>query len=85
MRRPALVWGSILGALSVFDLWCARNATQGDSLSECARLVYRTHTRAGRVALGASWAILTAWLLPHLWNPAGPDRADSRSGPPAAA
>lgn len=66
MRRPGLVWGGALGALAVFDLWCARNAVVGDSLSECTRSVLRTHTRAGQAAFVLGWAALTAWLVPHI-------------------
>lgn len=66
MRRPALVWGGALGALAVFDYWCAKNAVEGDSLSEVARAALRTHTRAGQVAFVLGWAALTAWLVPHI-------------------
>lgn len=66
MRRPSLVWGGALGALGLFDLWCAKNATVGDSLSECTRAALRTHTRAGQVAFIGGWAALTAWLVPHI-------------------
>lgn len=66
MRRPALVWAAALGGLSLFDLWCARNATTGDSLSECTRATLRTHTPAGRAAFIAAWAVLSGWLVPHI-------------------
>lgn len=66
MRRPTLVWGGVLGALGLLDYWCAKNATDGDSLSECTRAALRTHTRAGQVVFVAAWAALTAWLVPHI-------------------
>lgn len=66
MRRPACVWVGALGGLALFDLWCARNATDGDSLSECTRAALRTHTPAGRAAFVGCWAALTAWLIPHI-------------------
>lgn len=68
MRRPvaSAFWLGTLAALGLFDYWCAKNATDGDSLSEVAREVFRTETPAGRAALIGFWAALTAWLLPHL-------------------
>jgi hypothetical protein len=66
MRRPGLVWGGVLGGLTVFDLWCARNAVVGDSLSECTRSALRTHTTVGRALFVGCWAALTAWLVPHI-------------------
>jgi hypothetical protein len=50
MRRPALFWGDTLTALGIVDLWCARNAVVGDSLSECSRAWFRVHTPAGELA-----------------------------------
>lgn len=68
MRRPATVWAGALGALSLLDLWADRNSTTGDSLSEVLRGWFRTDTTAGKCALAAFWACLTAWLLPHLFR-----------------
>lgn len=68
MRRPvaSAFWLGALGSLGLFDYWCAKNATDGDSLSECTRDVLRTHTRVGQVAFVTSWAALSAWLIPHI-------------------
>ncbi len=66
MRRPACVWVTVLGSLVLFDLWCARNGTEGDSLSEITRTSLRTHTRAGQTAFVFAWAALTSWLVPHI-------------------
>lgn len=66
MRRPALVWVSTLGSLAIFDLWCARNDVEGDSLSEITRTALRTHTPLGQAVFIGAWAGLTAWLVPHI-------------------
>ncbi|MGZ4518936.1 MAG: hypothetical protein ACXVXP_00015 [Mycobacteriaceae bacterium] len=66
MRRPSLVWFGLLGSLTALDIWCDRNATTGDSLSECLRAAFRAHTPAGRALIVGGWAALTAWFLPHL-------------------
>lgn len=66
MRRPASIWGGALGALVVFDIWAARNAVVGDSLSEVARATLRTDTTEGRALFVLGWAALTAWLVPHI-------------------
>lgn len=68
MTRPVALgfWLTVLAGLGLFDLWCAKNATDGDSLSEVAREVFRTETPAGRAALIGFWAALSAWLIPHL-------------------
>lgn len=68
MRRPVALgfWFSVLGALGIFDYWCAKNAIDGDSLSECARSTLRTDTAAGRAAFVGGWAALSYWLIPHI-------------------
>lgn len=66
MRSPRNIWLGIAAALTVLDIWAARNQLQGDSLSECTRELFRTDTPAGRAALVGAWAALTAWLIPHL-------------------
>lgn len=66
MRRPAPFWLGTLGALAAYDYWCAKNATIGDSLSEVARATFRTDHPLGRAAFIGAWAVLTAWLLPHI-------------------
>lgn len=66
MRRPVSFWAGVLGVLAALDLWCARNTTTGDSLSEVTRAALRTHTPAGRAAFIGAWAALTVWLVPHI-------------------
>jgi hypothetical protein len=66
MRRPAFVWAGALGGLAVLDLWCARNAVVGDSLSEVTRATLRTHTRLGKATFVGFWTGLTVWLVPHI-------------------
>lgn len=65
MRHPGLFWGAAIAGLVAVDVWTHVNATDGDTLSEQVRPLFRTHTPAGRVALIAAWAALTAWVLPH--------------------
>jgi len=60
-------WASVIGGLSALDVWCHRNETTGDTLSECLRLVYHTETsRLGRAAFLLTWAGLTCWFVPHI-------------------
>ncbi|NUS01918.1 MAG: hypothetical protein HOV97_05065 [Nonomuraea sp.] len=66
MRQPRLVWSSTIGMLIVLDLWCHRNETVGDTLSECTRATFRTHTPAGRMTFLAAWGALTWWFVPHI-------------------
>ena len=66
MRRPLAVWLTLGAGIAVLDLWSARNATVGDTASECTRVLFRTETRLGRVAFTASWCALSAWLVPHI-------------------
>ena len=65
MRRPALIWGGLLGSLTILDIWCDRNNVVGDSLSECVRATLRTDTPEGRAALVAFWLGLSGWVIPH--------------------
>jgi hypothetical protein len=66
MRRPLPVWLGIGAGIAALDLWCDRNATVGDTASECARVLFHTHTPLGRAAFVVSWAALSAWLVPHI-------------------
>jgi hypothetical protein len=65
-RTARKFWVATFAGLGIFDLWLAKNATDGDSLSEVAREVFRTETPAGRAALIGFWGALSAWLIPHL-------------------
>ena len=66
MPRPVIFWGAAIGALSVIDYWCDRNAVEGDTLSEVTRAALRTDTRQGQALFTLGWAALTAWLVPHI-------------------
>ena len=66
MPRPEVFWAATITSLAVFDYWAAKNATTGDSLSECARAAFRTHTTPGRIGFVLAWGGLTAWLVPHI-------------------
>lgn len=64
--RPQIVWGSTLGALIAYDIRCAYNDTDGDSLSEVVRAALRTDTKVGRALFVGGWLALSGWLLPHI-------------------
>lgn len=66
MRRPVAVWVGVLTTLGLFDYWCAKNTTVGDSLSECIRAELRTDTPTGRALFLGGWAALSAWFIPHI-------------------
>ena len=65
MRRPLATWAAVLGTLVAYDVHCAYNDTEGDSLSECLRVALRTDTNAGRAVLIGAWVGLSAWVIPH--------------------
>jgi hypothetical protein len=65
MTRPVAFWVSVFAALGVVDLWLDTKHN-GSTLSEVGRHLFRTDTRAGRIAFVASWLALSAWLLPHI-------------------
>jgi hypothetical protein len=65
MRRPMETWASCIAALIALDVWCDHR--RNDSTLSCqVRRVFRTDHRTGRLAFIASWAALTAWLVPHI-------------------
>lgn len=66
MRRPVVVWVTAIGSLSLFDVWAAYNAVEGDSLSEVTRTALRTDTPEGRALFVLGWAALSAWFVPHI-------------------
>lgn len=63
---PRHVWGGALGTLVAYDLYCDRNTTTGDTLSEVTRDVFAVHTPAGRAVFLAAWVLLSGWFLPHI-------------------
>lgn len=72
MRRPHTIWAAGIGSLVVVDLALDRRH-DGSTLSECTRLIYRTHTPLGRCAFVASWLALSGWLVPHILKEARSD------------
>lgn len=66
MHKPTVLWYGGLGAALTIDYWCHRNATEGDTLSECTRALFRTHHPVGRLAFVCAWAGLSCWLVPHI-------------------
>lgn len=66
MRRPCMVWGFGLSGWVAYDVWCAYNDVEGDSLSEVIRYVMRTDTPAGRGLFLTGWTALTVWVVPHI-------------------
>lgn len=83
MRRPVALafWAGVFGALGIFDYWCAKNTTVGDSLSECTRTILRTDTRRGALIFIGGWAALTAWLIPHICRRTHRPTADDNRRP----
>jgi hypothetical protein len=65
-RTARKFWVATFAGLGVFDLWLAKNATDGDSLSECCRAALRTDTQVGRAVFVGAWAALSSWLIPHI-------------------
>lgn len=65
MRRPHTIWAAGIGTLVVLDV-ALDQRHDGSTLSECTRLIYRTHTPLGRCAFVASWLALSGWLVPHI-------------------
>lgn len=66
MRWPWAVWFSAIGGLTVLDVWCHRNETPGDTLSEVTRAVFHTDKPAGRAAFAVFWGALSYWFVPHI-------------------
>lgn len=70
--HPGVRWAAGIGMLVAYDVWCARNDTPGDSLSEVTRDLLRTHTPLGRAVFLGIWTGLTTWFLPHILKAATP-------------
>lgn len=64
-RRPTVTTCVALGALAA-ELIALRTGRPHETLCPDIRRAYRTDTRAGQVALTASWVALSAWFLPHI-------------------
>lgn len=86
MRRPGLVWAALLGGMAALDVYCDRNTTTGDTLSEVTRATFRTHHPLGRAAFVLCWARLSWWFVPHICRQAEASSLrllDDWSGPSA--
>lgn len=66
MRQAGLFWWGVIAGLGALDLWCHRNETVGDTLSEVTRATFHTHHPAGRAAFAVAWGVLSWWLIPHI-------------------
>lgn len=59
-------WYSAAALLTAVELDAIRHNRKNGTLSYATRKALRCQTRPGRIFLYAGWALLTAWLLPHL-------------------
>lgn len=66
MRRPGLFWATAVGSLAVLDVWADRNTVAGDTVSECTRTLFRTHSPLGRVVFLATWGTFATWFARHI-------------------
>lgn len=64
--QPVARWGVVVAGLVLYDLHCAHNAVEGDSLSEVVRDYCRVHHPVGKTIFVAGWAALTVWFVPHI-------------------
>lgn len=64
--KPEFWWGSI-AALAVVDIWAAHVKREG-TLSQAGRELFRTNTRAGKIAWILGWGGLSLWFVPHICN-----------------
>lgn len=66
LPRAEYIWLAVIGGSSLLDWWADQGEPDQDTLSECARRLFRTDTPAGRVALTATIAVGATWLRRHL-------------------
>lgn len=59
-------WYSVVALIATVELAAVRKKRRQGTISYAARKALRCQTPGGRVALYGGWALLTAWLLPHL-------------------
>ena len=67
MRRPALVWGGALGALTVLDVWCDRR--KDDSTLSCVTRRTVAAIPAGDVLFTVGLAAGALWFHDHILGP----------------
>lgn len=65
MPGPAR-WVAVVALAAVIEAVALRNQDKDATLSHFARVVFKTDTPTGKIALVAAWAALTVWLIPHL-------------------
>lgn len=58
-------WIGVFAVPAAADLYAAFVKHEG-TLSQFGRETFRTDTAAGKAAWIASWAALSAWLIPHV-------------------
>lgn len=60
------MWGGLLTAGLLAELWTLVNRARGDTLSERTREWFRTHTRPGRLVFAVAWTGFAAWFFVHI-------------------
>lgn len=63
---PNYVWGSLLGAGLLYEMWALISKREGDTLSERTRAWFRVSTRPGRIIFGVAWVSFAIWFLVHI-------------------
>lgn len=63
---PNVVWGGLLGAAFVYEMWGVFNKADGDTLSERVRDWFHVRTRPGKAVFTICWLGLTVWFIPHI-------------------
>lgn len=61
-----LIWGGLLAAGAVYEIYALANGRSGDTLSERTRSWFRVRTRAGAVVFGVAWCTFAAWFFVHI-------------------
>lgn len=63
---PRRVWGGLLAAGGMYEFYALVNDTEGDTLSEVTRDVFRCHTRRGKIMFTIMYVGFSVWFLPHV-------------------
>jgi hypothetical protein len=66
MQSPPLEWALHVAHFGVLDLIRDRGEPDGDTASECLRVLFRVHTASGRVAFAVSLAAGGVLLYRHI-------------------
>lgn len=59
-------WAMLVGAGVALETWALRTGHDRATLSHALRCWLRTKHPVGKTLTYAGWALLTAWLIPHL-------------------